>query len=39
MHKRLAEEGYETLAVFMFGMKNQKKTLARIPLEQFERCS
>lgn len=34
--ERLAGEGYETLAVFMFGMKNQPKTLARIPLEQFE---
>lgn len=34
--RRLAEEGYETLAVFMFGMKNQQKTLVRIPLEQFE---
>lgn len=34
--ERLAKEGYETLAVFMFGMKNQPKTLVRIPLEQFE---
>lgn len=34
--ERLAKEGYETLAVFMFGMKNQPKTLIRIPLEQFE---
>lgn len=34
--ERLAKEGYETLAVFMFGMKNQPKTLSRIPLEQFE---
>ncbi|WP_187142645.1 hypothetical protein [Acetivibrio ethanolgignens] len=34
--QRLAEEGYETLAVFMFGMKNQQKTLVKIPLEQFE---
>lgn len=34
--ERLAKDGYETLAVFMFGMKNQPKTLARIPLEQFE---
>ena len=34
--RRLAEEGYETLAVFMFGMKNQQKTLVRIPFEQFE---
>lgn len=34
--KRLAELGFETLAVFMFGMKNQPKTLVKIPLEQFE---
>lgn len=34
--QRLAKEGYETLAVFMFGMKNQQKTLIKIPLEQFE---
>lgn len=34
--ERLAKEGYETLAVFMFGMPNQPKTLTRIPLEQFE---
>ena len=34
--RRLAEEGYETLAMFMFGMKNQQKTLVRIPFEQFE---
>ena len=34
--KRLAEEGYETLALFMFGMKNQEQTLRKIPLEQFE---
>lgn len=34
--ERLAKNGYETLAVFIFGMKNQPKTLARIPLEQFE---
>ena len=34
--QRLAKEGYETLAVFMFGMKNQQKTLVKIPLEQFE---
>ena len=34
--QRLAKEGYETLAVFMFGMKNQPKTLMKIPLEQFE---
>ncbi len=33
---RLARIGYETLAVFMFGMKNQPKTLVQIPLEQFE---
>ena len=34
--KRLAEEGYETFALFMYGMKNQEQTLAKIPLEQFE---
>lgn len=34
--KRLAEEGYETFALFMFGMKNQEQTLTKIPLEQFE---
>lgn len=34
--QRLAKEGYETLAVFMFGIKNQQKTLVKIPLEQFE---
>ena len=34
--KRLAEEGYETFALFMYGMKNQEQTLRRIPLEQFE---
>lgn len=34
--RRLAEQGYETLSVFMFGMKNQPKTLVKIPLEQFE---
>lgn len=34
--KNLAEQGFETLAVFMFGMKNQPKTLVKIPLEQFE---
>ena len=34
--KRLAEEGYETFALFMYGMRNQEKTLRRIPLEQFE---
>ncbi|MDO5026423.1 MAG: acyl-CoA thioester hydrolase/BAAT C-terminal domain-containing protein [Tissierellia bacterium] len=34
--RRLAEKGYETYALFMFGMKNQAKTLTKIPLEQFE---
>ena len=34
--KILAKEGYETLALFMFGMKNQEQTLRKIPLEQFE---
>ena len=32
----LAKEGYETFALFMFGMKNQEQTLRKIPLEQFE---
>ena len=30
-----AEKGYETLSVFMFGMKNQPKELTKVPLEQF----
>ena len=34
--KRLAEDGYETFALFMYGMKNQQQTLRKIPLEQFE---
>ena len=34
--KILAKEGYETFALFMFGMKNQEPTLTKIPLEQFE---
>ena len=34
--KILAKEGYETFALFMFGMKNQAQTLTKIPLEQFE---
>ncbi|MDO5715772.1 MAG: acyl-CoA thioester hydrolase/BAAT C-terminal domain-containing protein [Tissierellia bacterium] len=34
--QRLAEEGFETFAVYFFGMKNQSKTLTKIPLEQFE---
>lgn len=34
--KRLAEEGYETFALFMYAMRNQEQTLRRIPLEQFE---
>lgn len=32
----LAEQGYETLAVFMFGRPHQPKNLVRVPLEQFE---
>lgn len=36
MAARLAEEGYETLAVFMFGMPHQPKTLVDVPLEAFE---
>ena len=34
--QRLAQEGYETFVLFMFGRKNQPQTLARIPLEQFD---
>lgn len=34
--EKYAKEGYETLAVFMFGMKNQPESLVRVPLEQFE---
>lgn len=34
--KSLAEEGYETFALFMYGMKNQEQSLRKIPLEQFE---
>ena len=34
--KILAKEGYETFALFMFGMKNQESTLTKIPLEQFD---
>lgn len=30
-----AKNGYEVLSLFMFGQKNQPKTLARVPLEQF----
>ena len=30
-----AEKGYETLSVYMFGMKNQPKELTKVPLEQF----
>ena len=28
-----AKNGYEVLSLFMFGQKNQPKTLARVPLE------
>lgn len=31
-----AEKGYETLSVFLFGMKNQQASLTRVPLEQFD---
>lgn len=34
--EKYAKEGYETLSVFMFGMKNQHEKLTKIPLEQFE---
>ncbi|AMB93713.1 acyl-CoA thioester hydrolase/BAAT C-terminal domain-containing protein [Aerococcus sanguinicola] len=36
MAQRLSQEGYETFALFMYGMNNQEKSLVRIPLEQFE---
>lgn len=36
MAQSYAEKGYETLAVFMFGMKNQPKELVKVPLEQFD---
>ena len=34
--QRLAQDGYETFALFMYGMKNQTETLMGVPLEQFE---
>lgn len=34
--QKLSQKGFETFAIFMFGMKNQQDTLVRIPLEQFE---
>ena len=34
--EKYAKKGYETLAVFMFGMKNQQESLVKVPLEQFE---
>lgn len=34
--QELAQKGFETFAVFMYGMKNQQDTLVRIPLEQFD---
>lgn len=33
--RALAEAGYETLAVFMYGMPEQPTSLVRVPLEQF----
>ena len=33
--QKYAEKGYETLSVFMFGMKNQPQKLTKVPLEQF----
>ncbi|MCI6584827.1 MAG: acyl-CoA thioester hydrolase/BAAT C-terminal domain-containing protein [Mobiluncus porci] len=33
---RFTQNGYEVLALFMFGQPNQPQTLSRIPLEQFE---
>ena len=34
--QKYAEKGYETLSVYMFGMKNQPETLNKVPIEQFE---
>lgn len=31
-----AEKGYETLSVFLFGMKNQQTSLTKVPLDQFD---
>ena len=31
-----AEKGYETLSVFLFGMKNQQASLTKVPLDQFD---
>lgn len=32
----IAKHGYEVLSMFMFGQKNQPKTLFEVPLEQFQ---
>lgn len=34
--RRLAEAGYDTYALFFFGMPNQQPMLSRVPLESFE---
>ncbi|APT85581.1 acyl-CoA thioester hydrolase/BAAT C-terminal domain-containing protein [Corynebacterium aquilae] len=34
--QQLAQRGYETMAVFMFGMDNQPQELSKVPLEQFD---
>lgn len=34
--EHFAKLGYESVAVFMFGMENQPKTLCDVPLEQFQ---
>lgn len=34
--QQLAKKGFETFAVYMYGMKNQQDTLVKIPLEQFD---
>ncbi|EHJ52653.1 acyl-CoA thioester hydrolase/BAAT C-terminal domain-containing protein [Streptococcus macacae] len=33
---QLAKEGYQVLALFFFGMPNQQKTLARVPVEYYQ---
>ena len=34
--EQLVHKGFETFAIFMYGMDNQPETLVRVPLEQFE---
>ena len=37
--ERLAIEGYETFAVFMFGMKNQQKNVSKNSVGTIRRCA